>query len=280
MTERVPPRRRFFARAGGAAAALLLSGCQRLSESEWFPKVLGFGETLSRAAGKLVVPRRAMAQEFDAQDLSPQFRSNGTARPDSAAYDALLAGNFADYRLVVDGLVAAPRSFTLAELRALESRTQITRHDCVEGWSAIGKWKGAKLSALLDIVRPAPEVRYVVFHCAIGAPCMRRSMASWPVWVSASASPPWNSFSAGVTSGALPARYASSASSPAKKRVFSSSHGSGVELFQRCPSRASANTQSSRSPMWARISSGVRVVSAARQSANSGGAPRRVFPAR
>jgi hypothetical protein len=109
-----------------AAAALLLSGCQRLSESEWFPKVLGFGETLSRAAGKLVVPRRAMAQEFDAQDLSPQFRSNGTARPDSAAYDALLAGNFADYRLVVDGLVAA----------------------------------------LLDIVRPAPEVRYVVFHCA------------------------------------------------------------------------------------------------------------------
>jgi DMSO/TMAO reductase YedYZ molybdopterin-dependent catalytic subunit len=166
MTERVPPRRRFFARAGGAAAALLLSGCQRLSESEWFPKVLGFGETLSRAAGKLVVPRRAMAQEFDAQDLSPQFRSNGTARPDSAAYDALLAGNFADYRLVVDGLVAAPRSFTLAELRALESRTQITRHDCVEGWSAIGKWKGAKLSALLDIVRPAPEVRYVVFHCA------------------------------------------------------------------------------------------------------------------
>ncbi|HXU67299.1 MAG TPA: molybdopterin-dependent oxidoreductase, partial [Casimicrobiaceae bacterium] len=56
--------------------------------------------------------------------------------------------------------------YTLAELRALPSRTQITRHDCVEGWSAIGKWQGAKLSAILDDVQPAGAVRYVVFHCA------------------------------------------------------------------------------------------------------------------
>jgi DMSO/TMAO reductase YedYZ molybdopterin-dependent catalytic subunit len=160
-----PPRRRFFTRVGGAAAALVLSGCQRLSESAWFPKVLGVAETLNEAAGKLIVPRRAMAQEFTEADLSSRFRSNGTARPQSSAYDALLAGGFADYRLVVDGLVAAPASFSLAELRALESRTQITRHDCVEGWSAIGKWKGAKLSALLAAVRPRPEARYVVFHC-------------------------------------------------------------------------------------------------------------------
>ena len=59
-----------------------------------------------------------------------------------------------------------PATFTLAQLRELPSRTQITRHDCVEGWSAIGKWKGVKLSALLDAVQPKPEARFVVFHCA------------------------------------------------------------------------------------------------------------------
>ena len=160
-----PSRRRFFVRVGGAAAALALAGCQKLSQSEWFPKVLGLGERLSAAAGALV-PRKALAQEFTEADLSPSFRSNGTARPQTAAYDALLNGRFADYRLVVDGLVATPQRLSLAELRALESRTQITRHDCVEGWSAIGKWKGVRLATLLEAARPAPSARYAVFHCA------------------------------------------------------------------------------------------------------------------
>ena len=107
-----------------------------------------------------------MAQEFPEADLSPSFRSNGTAMPDSEAYEALAAKGFAGYRLEVGGLVESPRSLSLSDVRALESRTQITRHDCVEGWSAIGKWKGAKLSALLDVVKPKPNARYVVFHCA------------------------------------------------------------------------------------------------------------------
>ena len=159
-------RRRFVARALGGAATLALAGCQKLSQSEWFPRVLAVGERLSAAAGTLVAGRNAMAQEFTEADLSPSFRSNGTSQPQSAEYDALLARSFADYRLVVDGLVAEPRSYSLAELRALEARTQITRHDCVEGWSAIGKWKGVKLSTLLEAVRPAPAARFAVFHCA------------------------------------------------------------------------------------------------------------------
>ncbi len=60
----------------------------------------------------------------------------------------------------------APRQWTLEELRALPSRSQITRHDCVEGWSAIAQWKGARLAALLQAVRPKSTARYVVFHCA------------------------------------------------------------------------------------------------------------------
>ena len=87
-------------------------------------------------------------------------------RSDSDAYRQLAQNAFADYRLVVDGLVDAPASLSLAEIRALPSRTQITRHDCVEGWSAIAKWKGVKLAALLESVRPKPGARFVVFHCA------------------------------------------------------------------------------------------------------------------
>jgi DMSO/TMAO reductase YedYZ molybdopterin-dependent catalytic subunit len=159
-------RRRFFARMTSAAAALALAGCDALSRTEWFPKVLGGAEKLNHAAGSVVAGRKAMAQEFTADDLSPMFRSNGTARPNSAAYDALAANGFADYALEVSGLVEKPGKFSLADLRAMPSRTQITRHDCVEGWSAIGQWKGVRFAALLDAVRLKPNARYVVFHCA------------------------------------------------------------------------------------------------------------------
>jgi DMSO/TMAO reductase YedYZ molybdopterin-dependent catalytic subunit len=161
----VATRRRFFTRALGAAGALMLSGCNRLSLTDWFPKVLGVGEQLSSAASHLVTSRKSMAQEFSETDRSPKFRSNGTYEPESPVYTALAQGGFADYRLEVGGLVAKPASFSLAELHALPARTQITRHDCVEGWSAIAKWKGARLSALLDAVQPKPEARYVMFHC-------------------------------------------------------------------------------------------------------------------
>jgi DMSO/TMAO reductase YedYZ molybdopterin-dependent catalytic subunit len=159
-------RRRFVARVFGAAGAFALSGCDALSRTEWFPRLLETGEKLSEAAQHLIAPRRSMAQEFSEADLSPRFRSNGTAMPASLQYMTLAAGGFSDYRLEVGGLVEKPASLTLSELRALPSRTQITRHDCVEGWSAIGKWKGARLSSLLDAVRPKPEARFVVFHCA------------------------------------------------------------------------------------------------------------------
>ena len=158
-------RRRFLSRLAASIGALGVAGCDRLSQTDWFPKVLGVAEHANHALAKAVT-RKAMAQEFTPADVSPTFRSNGTAEPDNPQYAALAANHFADYALEVGGLVANPQRFTLAQLHALPSRTQITRHDCVEGWSAIGKWQGAKLSALLDIVRPAANARYVVFHCA------------------------------------------------------------------------------------------------------------------
>jgi DMSO/TMAO reductase YedYZ molybdopterin-dependent catalytic subunit len=159
-------RRRFLARLAAPLAALAVAGCDRLSQSEWFPKVLESAEKLNERVAKLVTGRKAMAQEFTPADLSPMFRSNGTAEPNNAQYAALAAGGFNDYALEVGGLVATPRRFSLAQLRVLPGRTQITRHDCVEGWSAIGKWQGARLSAVLDAVQPTSAARYVVFHCA------------------------------------------------------------------------------------------------------------------
>lgn len=165
MSADVAGRRRWLQRAVAALGAPLLGACQRLSQSESFARILGSGEALSREVMQ-VVGRRAMAQEFGPADVSPTFRSNGTAEPDTDAYRALSAGGFAAYALVVGGLVESPRTFTLNAIRALPSRTQITRHDCVEGWSAIAKWKGARLSALLAQVEPRREARYVVLRCA------------------------------------------------------------------------------------------------------------------
>ena len=159
-------RRRFLMRAATLGGAAFLAGCDRLSQSGWFPKVLGSAETLNRGLHHLLTSRTSMAQEFTAADLSPEFRSNGTANPSDPHYQALAANDFLDYRLAVSGLVERPAEFSLAELRAFPERTQITRHDCVEGWSAIGKWRGAKLSAVLERVAPKAAARFVVFHCA------------------------------------------------------------------------------------------------------------------
>lgn len=166
MNEQNPSRRQFFRRSLGALSAIFLSGCDRLNDTNWFPKLLTAGERLSHGAHKVLIPRKAMAQEFTAADLSPQFRSNGTSDPDSPTYQALASNNFTDWTLAVDGLVTAPATFSLAQLRALPQRTQITRHDCVEGWSAIGKWSGVQLGEVLQVVRPTATAKYVVFHCA------------------------------------------------------------------------------------------------------------------
>jgi len=110
--------------------------------------------------------RNALAREFSEADISPSFRVNGSSSPDSDEYLELSEGNFVNWRLKVDGLVDKPQDFSLADLKALASRTQITRHDCVEGWSAIGKWTGVPLATVLKTVGIRPTARYAIFHCA------------------------------------------------------------------------------------------------------------------
>ena len=162
----VSANRRGWLKTGLASAgALVLGACDKVTTD---PKTIAFlqnAEGLTRRAQRLFVDRKALAREFKPADISPDFRPNGSISPGDPDYVALKMKGFADYRLVVDGLVDKPLSLSLTDLRALPSRTQITRHDCVEGWSSIAKWTGARLGPLLDQAGLKKNARYIVFHC-------------------------------------------------------------------------------------------------------------------
>lgn len=145
---------------------LALSGCDPLSRSPDFRSFLKNGEGLTMAAQRTLMLGQPLAREFSERDISPVFKANGTKDPNTAAYKMLTANGFNTWKLRIDGLVERPQSLSLADLRALPSRTQITRHDCVEGWSAIGKWRGAQLGPLLQSAGLKPNARFAVMHCA------------------------------------------------------------------------------------------------------------------
>jgi len=151
-----------IASTGGA----VLSGCDKITDNDKVARGVGTAEVLTRSAQRLILSPGQLAPEYKESDISKVFKPNGTTDPESDAYIALRDTGFKDWKLEVAGLVERPLTLSLDQLRALPSRTQITRHDCVEGWSCIGKWKGAKLGALLSEARLKSEARYIVFHCA------------------------------------------------------------------------------------------------------------------
>ena len=122
----VTSRRTLLRGAGLAAATLALGGCDSLSQTPWFRRLLSSAEGLTRTAQRAFVGEGALAREFSEADISPVFKANGTISPAEPEYQALAANGFADYRLAVDGLVERPLSLSLADLRALPARTQIT----------------------------------------------------------------------------------------------------------------------------------------------------------
>jgi DMSO/TMAO reductase YedYZ molybdopterin-dependent catalytic subunit len=159
-------RRRWLQRALAALGTLTLSACERISQSQGVNSTLEKAEDLTRGMQRLILGRHALAPEYSPSDISKSFRPNGTINPDTEEYNRLVQAGFADWRLTVGGLVEQPLSLSLTDLRQISSRTQITRHDCVEGWSCIAKWKGARLSAILQQARMKPGARYIVFYCA------------------------------------------------------------------------------------------------------------------
>src|SRR5579859_447805 len=131
-----------------------------------FAAIGGLANSLTYRAQRLLLGPHALAPEYGEADLSPVFRANGSTDPQDEEYLKLADSQFADRRLKVDGLVERDLSLTLDDLRALPARTQITRHDCVEGWSCIGKWTGVPLAEILSRAGVRPQARFVVFHCA------------------------------------------------------------------------------------------------------------------
>jgi len=123
--------------------------------------IYGLGETLNYASQRLLT-RRSLAREFPRSLISrPPFANE--VPPLKENFQRLRAGGFADWRLSVDGMIDRPASFSLGQLKAYPSRSQITQLACEEGWSYIAEWIGVPLSHILKVVGIQPQARYVVY---------------------------------------------------------------------------------------------------------------------
>jgi DMSO/TMAO reductase YedYZ molybdopterin-dependent catalytic subunit len=162
--------RRALLRTGAVSATgLMLGGCDimdGLSASDHpVRNLMEMANGLTYRAQRVLSGNRAMAQEFLLSDIRQPQRPNGVTNPGDADYKALAADGFRDYRLRIGGLVQRPLEISLPQLHAMPARTQITRHDCVEGWSCIAQWTGVPLAHLLALARPLPAACFALFNC-------------------------------------------------------------------------------------------------------------------
>ena len=158
--------RRTLVTGGALGAGLLLSGCDKLAQQPSFRRILFSGEKINMGLQRALMDRNALAPEFTPDQMSPVFRTNGNSNPNTADYNRHVAENFANWRLDIGGLVDRPLRLSLTDIGAFPQRAQITRHDCVEGWSAIGKWQGPMLGNVLKAAGVRTSARYIVFTCA------------------------------------------------------------------------------------------------------------------
>ncbi len=162
-------RRNLLVVAAQVTGLALLSGCEKffngLQQNKKFLSLLESAEGANRRLQRFLTGRNDLAAEFSEKDISRYFKPNGNPPPITMDYTADAANHWQSWRLEILGLVERPGTFSLAELKSMPARTQITRHDCVEGWSAIAKWKGVRLEEIMHRVRPEPRARYVVFRC-------------------------------------------------------------------------------------------------------------------
>jgi DMSO/TMAO reductase YedYZ molybdopterin-dependent catalytic subunit len=162
-------RRHFMTGAAILAASATQGGCNAFDDlsapDNKVRSILERANSLTYRMQRLLLGNNWLAKEYSDGDVRQPQKPNGTSAPDDEEYTKLASSDFAKYRLEVKGLVEKPLSLSLDNIRAIPSRTQITRHDCVEGWSCIAKWTGAPLSTLLGEAKPKPEAKYVVFRC-------------------------------------------------------------------------------------------------------------------
>ena len=169
MKTRLITRRRAIITGLASAGGLMLTGYSK-DLPPTYGHLLRMGDNLTYAAHRTLLPQHALVREYSQHDIT-SFPATGTTNPGVSAktalgdaYRGLQSGAFGDWRLSVEGRVAKPRTFSLAELKKLTSRTQITRHTCEEGWTAIGQWTGVPLSLVLDAAGILPVARFVLFY--------------------------------------------------------------------------------------------------------------------
>lgn len=164
--KRLLTRRKLLGSAALGIASGVLSGCDALNGNERFRDLLGTAENANFTVQRSLAERRKRAPTFPQSAISRIFPTNGTSQPSSPVYARFAERDFAGWPVLIDGLVDNPLELSLEEIRAMPAQSQITRHDCVEGWSAIGKWTGVQIAHLLTLAKLKDSARYLVFHCA------------------------------------------------------------------------------------------------------------------
>jgi len=168
--KRVMDRRKAILTGLTSAGALLLSGCLKKAPPT-YGNILRMGDDLTYIAQRGLLSQRALAMEYTKSDITnfPVTDIGDPADPASKKayskdYQQLQRNNYKDYMLTVEGCVARPGQYSISELKKLGERTQITRHTCEEGWSAIAQWTGVPLSALLKKAGILEAARFVCFY--------------------------------------------------------------------------------------------------------------------
>ncbi|MEP6703834.1 MAG: molybdopterin-dependent oxidoreductase [Acidobacteriota bacterium] len=168
-SDRLITRREMIVGGLGAVGGLLLTSCAK-DLPDTYGNILRVADNLTYSAHRAILPDQSLVREYGYGEIS-SFPATGTVDPGdpnnkkpSEEYRRLREGGFADWRLSIEGAVARPGTFSLAELKSFGSRTQITKHVCEEGWSAIAQWTGVPLNLLLGVVGTLPTARFVSFY--------------------------------------------------------------------------------------------------------------------
>jgi DMSO/TMAO reductase YedYZ molybdopterin-dependent catalytic subunit len=160
-------RRKWIA-AAPAAGSLFLAACKKDALPPTYGSLFDASNALTFAAQRLVLRNQPLVREFARDKITANFPAINETNPKDDRYQHHLAGGFADWRLPIEGLVANPTGISLEDLKRLPSRTQVTQHNCEQGWSAIAEWTGVPLGRVLQEAGMLPEARYVVFHTVDG----------------------------------------------------------------------------------------------------------------
>src|SRR6476469_10864264 len=160
----------------GAASlgGLLLYKASGSSPTPTYGNILRMGDAFTYEAQRALLSQKALAKEYTKEDIS-SFPATGTTNPADATkpsynkeYAALHKNAFADWTLQVEGSVSKPGAYSLGDLQKFPSRTQITRHTCEEGWTAIAEWTGVQLGQVLQAAGIQSKARFVNFYCYDG----------------------------------------------------------------------------------------------------------------